>query len=200
MVRSSRGEGCSCVAPQPQDHDLPHDGRDGGHLRLDVLGQAVGGQRQLLADDLPRRVDVGAPIELDGDDRQPDGRVAADRQHPGRAVEHGFQRGGDAHLDLFGRHPQRLGHHRHAGPVQVGQHVDGKLRGLVAADSQQQQRADEDQQAMLQREANDCVEHEVVLRFGSASRRREFSVVARNHTSIAGPRRCGSPPTTGRPP
>ena len=41
--------------------------------------QPVGGQRQPFGHDLPVDVDVGAPVELDVDHRQPDARRAAHR-------------------------------------------------------------------------------------------------------------------------
>ena len=70
-----------------------------------ICGVTFGGQlalhlREPFGDLLAVAVDVGAPIELDVDDRKPDARDrshAADARH---AVHLGFDREGDELLDL----------------------------------------------------------------------------------------------------
>ena len=105
----------------------------GASCGLTPCGQAVGGQRQLLGDDLPVDVDVGSPGELDVDHRQPDARRAAHRLHAGRAVQRRLQRKCDQRFDFFRRQARRFGHDRDARPVQVGKDVDRQVIQLVAA-------------------------------------------------------------------
>ena len=50
-------------------------------------------RREPLADELPGAVDVGAPVELDVDDRQADRAAAADAAHAGQAVDGGLDAG-----------------------------------------------------------------------------------------------------------
>ena len=146
-------------APHADDHDLAHDRRDRPHLRANPFRQPLGGQRQLLGHDLPVDVDVGPPGELDLDDRQPDARRTANRLHAGRPVEDRFQRKRDQRLHFLRRQSRRLGHHRHARPVQVGKHVDRQVVEDIASIHQHHQSDGDRQQPITQRETDDCVEH-----------------------------------------
>ena len=65
--------------------------------------------RQPLGDELAGAVDVGAPVELDVDDRQADRAAAADAADAGQAVQRRLDRERDVLLDLVGREPARLG-------------------------------------------------------------------------------------------
>lgn len=69
-------------AEHADDHDLAHDRRDGSELRLHPFRHPVGGEGDLFGDDLAGGVDVGPPIELDVDDREPDVADAADGFEP----------------------------------------------------------------------------------------------------------------------
>ena len=53
-------------------HHLPHDRGNGAQLRADAHRHSIERNRDLLGDDLPVDVDVGAPSKLDGDHRQAD--------------------------------------------------------------------------------------------------------------------------------
>ena len=100
-----------------------------------ICGLAFGGSwsrinGKPLGDLLAVAVDVGAPVELDIDDREPD---AGDRAHAGdagQAVHLRLDREGDELLDFLRREAFRLGHDGDGRPVEVGEHVD--RRGSAA--------------------------------------------------------------------
>jgi hypothetical protein len=107
--------------------DLAHDRGDRPELRHDARRQLLAHQVQALGDLLPIAVDVGAPFELDIDDRQADAGHRAHARHAGHAVHARFDREGDQLLDFLRRHAAGLGHQRHGGLVEVGEDVDRHL-------------------------------------------------------------------------
>ena len=76
-------------------------------------------------------IDVGAPVELDIDDRQPDARHRAHARHARHAVHLRLDREADQQLDLGRREALRLGHDGDGRPVEVGQHVDRQPRARL---------------------------------------------------------------------
>ena len=141
------------------DDDLAHDRRRRRHLRADALGQHARERRQPLLHGLPGGADLGVPVELDVDDVQPRGRLAAHGLHAGRPEQGDLDRLRDQRLDFFRGQAGALGHDDDARPVEVGKHVDRQRRRQVAAVDQQRQAEDDDQHPVAQREANDGVEH-----------------------------------------
>ena len=60
------------VAGQGDHQHLAHDRTDRPHVRRDIRRQLIADETEALRDQLTIAVDVGAPIELDIDDRQAD--------------------------------------------------------------------------------------------------------------------------------
>ena len=142
--------GLAAFAPHADQHDLAHDRRDRRQLRPHSLRQAVGGERHLLGHDLPIDVDVGAPVELDVDHRQPDARRAADRLHAGGAVEHRLERKRDLAFRLPPAPGPALRSDRDPRPIEIGKHVDRQVVQHVAAVHQHHQRDGDRQRAIPQ--------------------------------------------------
>ena len=88
------------VAGHRDQHDLPHDRADRPHLRHRVRRQLLADQGKPLGDLLPVAIDVGAPVELDIDDREPDAGNRTHARDPGNAVHLGFDRKADELLDF----------------------------------------------------------------------------------------------------
>ena len=55
---------------QADQHDVAHQRGDRSHVGSDAVGQGLGGAGEPLLDELARLVDVGAPVELDEDQRE----------------------------------------------------------------------------------------------------------------------------------
>ena len=97
-----------------------------------ICGRTSAGSRSaarasLLGDDLPIDVDVGAPGELDVDDRESDARRTADGLHARRSVEDRFERERDQRFDFLRRQARRFGHDRDARPIEIGKDVDRQV-------------------------------------------------------------------------
>ena len=101
-------------------------GRDAG-------GKLLAHQREPLGDQLAVAVDVGAPVELDIDDRQADARDRAHARYAGHAVHLRLDREGDELLDLLRREALGLGHHGDGRAVEVGKDVDRQCAAAVNA-------------------------------------------------------------------
>ena len=112
------------VAGDRNEQDLPHDRADRPHLRDGVGGQLIAHQRKPLGDLLAVAVDVGAPVELDIDDGEPDAGNRTHAAHAGQAIHLGFDREGDELLDLRGGEAFGLGHDGDRRLVEVGEDVD----------------------------------------------------------------------------
>ena len=74
------------------------------------------------------RIDVGAPVELDIDDRQADAETRAHARDARHAVHLRLERIGDELLDLLRREPLGLGHDRDGRAVEIGEDVDRQAR------------------------------------------------------------------------
>ena len=77
---------------------------------MGLFGQPLTDELEFLGHDLPVDVDVGAPVELDPHDREPDRRARAHAHDPGRAVHRGLDGLRDEDLDLLRRQAAGLGH------------------------------------------------------------------------------------------
>ena len=147
---------------RPTMHDLAHDRADRGHLRADAVGQVAGDGREPLLHDLPGGADVGAPVELDVDDRQPDARLAAHGLHAGRPEQRRLERVGDERLDFFRGQARALGHDRR----RAAGRGRGTRRSAAWSSGSRRTRAttrlsDHDQRPVAEREADDGVQHRV---------------------------------------
>ncbi len=131
----------------------------GPMLRRHPVGELLGRELQPLGGQLAGAVDVDAPVELDVDDRQADARGGADALHAGRTVERGLDGQGDQDLDLLGRQPTGLGHHRDRRTVEVREDVDRQPPDHDPAVDQHERRPGDHEGAVLEREADDAVEH-----------------------------------------
>ena len=116
------------VAGHRDQQDLPHDRADRPHLRQDVGRQLIAHQGEPFGDQLAVAVDVGAPVELDIDDRQADAGDRAHARDARHAVHLRLDREADEQLDLGRREPFRLGHDGDGRLVEVGKHVDRQAR------------------------------------------------------------------------
>ena len=91
------------------------------HGTRHIARKVVGNGLEPLAHQLPREIDVGAFIELDGDRRQ---SKLGDRpylRHLGKSVHGGFDRITHQLFDVKRRVPSRLGNHQHLHRSHVGQ-------------------------------------------------------------------------------
>ena len=143
--------------------DLAHDRTDGADLRGDVERQLALHLRETFRDQLAVAVDIGAPIELDIDDRKPD---AGDRSYPAHtrhAVHLGFDRKTDELLDFRRRIAFRLRHDGDGRTVEVGEYVDRQLARGIGAENDEDGCDRQNQQAIAERGADQECEHEPVL-------------------------------------
>ena len=99
--------------------------------------------RELLAHDLARQVDVGAPVKLYPDDREAVGRLRAHAAHAGAAVDRRLDREGHQLFDFLAGHAASFGHDDHCGSVEVGEDVDLGLGGRIEAGDNQQYSQDQ---------------------------------------------------------
>ena len=102
-------------------------------------GSTPAERRQPFLHRLPGGADVGRPVELDVDDVQPGGRLAAHGLHAGGAQQGDLDRLRDERLDFLGGQAGALGDDDDARPVEVGKDVDRQRRRQVAAVDQQRQ-------------------------------------------------------------
>ena len=147
------------LAPHADVHHLAHDRRDRGELGPYPLGHPIDGDGHLLRHDLAIDIDVGSPLELDVDDREPDARRAAHCLHARGPVEHALERKRYQRLDLFRCEPRRLGHDRHSRTIEVGKHVDRQGSQRDAAIHQHDEREHDRDQAKAKGTFDDGVEH-----------------------------------------
>ena len=90
------------------------------------------------------RVDVLAPVELDPDDGDADGRRRAHAPDAGRAVQRRFDRERHQRLDLERVHARRFGQDGDGGRREIGQHVERHARRRPAAPHEKRGRERDD--------------------------------------------------------
>ena len=116
------------VAREGQGHDGPALGVEGDDRRaLGILGEAVLGVVELLAGVEHGEIHVRAPVELQGQERDPLFRDRLDAAEPRDAADGRFERGGDERLDLLGGDAGVIGDDGQARVADVGQEVDREL-------------------------------------------------------------------------
>ena len=147
------------IAGNGDEHDLAHDGCDRGHLRVDVARQLLAHHAEPLGDLLAVEVDVGAPIELDVDDRQADARHGAHPHDAGHAVHGRLQRERDELLHLLGRKAFSLGDERDGRPVEIGKDVDRQVAQRHRTVDDENERGREHEQPVAKASRDEEVEH-----------------------------------------
>ena len=145
---------------QVVEEDQAHARGDGAHRRLaEALGDALARLHDALADQLPRQVDVHPVLEIDVDHRQAEVR---DRADPGDAGQpgHGHLDGiGDVALHFLGGQALGLGEDLHQVRRDVGEGVDRQPGGGQPAGDHDQQGEHGQQQAVVQSEFDDSLQH-----------------------------------------
>jgi hypothetical protein len=148
-----RGHGADLlgVDGQRHQHDLAHDGTDRPHgCVLHPGRQGIARRGEALVDDLPRAVDVGAPIKGHVHKSEADGRYRTHRRHA-RQPAHGLlQRQGHELLHLLGRHAAGFDLQRHLRAVEAREHIDRCAREREGAKQHHGQRHGEHQQPISQ--------------------------------------------------
>jgi hypothetical protein len=129
-----------------------------------ICGSTPAGRRSRVEasfsrDELPREVDVGTPVELDEDDGQTHAGNRPDALHATGTVERGLDGERDESLDFLGSEALGLGQDRDLRPVEVGKHVHGQPRHFVEAIECQDERRDQDEEAVLDREVDGVLQH-----------------------------------------
>ena len=125
---------CGPLASDGDEQDLAHDRADRAHLRQRIGRQLIADEGKPLGDLLAIAIDVGAPVELDIDHREPDARDRAHPRYAGHAVHLCFDREGDELLDLDRREALRLGHDGDGRLVEVREHIDRQPRDCERAE------------------------------------------------------------------
>ena len=150
------------VAAHRDQQDLAHDRVDRPHLGHHVRRQLGPDQGKPFGDLLPVAIDVGAPVELDIDDRKPDAGNGAHPRHPGNAVHLGFDRKADELLDFRRRQPFRFGQDGDGRLVEVGEDVDRQPAGAEDSEQHQNGRGRQHHEAVAQRLGDEKAKHLVV--------------------------------------
>jgi len=150
--------GVRVVGREGEEEDLAHDRRDGSeHGWIDLGRQVAGHQRQLLGHELPRGIDVGAPVELHPDHRDADRGGRSHATDARGAVDRALDGKGDEGLHLVGRHAVALGEDRDGGRRQVGEDVDRHAAGRPDARGQQQRGTGDDEPVMVDRPGDESL-------------------------------------------
>ena len=100
---------------------MSHQRGDRGHVGSDSLRQKLTRAGEPLLYELAGAVDVGAPLELDEDERERDVIDGAQAIHTGHAHQGGFHWNGDEGLDLLGGVAGGFDEDGHRRLSQVGQ-------------------------------------------------------------------------------
>ncbi len=125
---------------------------DGGTYGVDLL--------DVIADrDLAIVVDVGVPIKLDVDHRNPAAAAAPNCQHATGSIERGFKGECDQRFHFLGCHTWRLGDHDHPRSIQIRKDVDRQLRHLPRANDDQQRCQQQHDQPVAKRKQDDPIKH-----------------------------------------
>ena len=143
--------------------DLPHDGVDRPHLRRDVGGKLLLDEPKPLGDLLTIAEDVGAPVELDIDDRQADARDRAHARDAGQPVHLCLDRKRDELLDFGRREPFGLGHDGDGRTVEVREDVDRQPLQGEGAVEHHDGRHGQHQKPVAQRAGDEKGEHACLL-------------------------------------
>ena len=151
---------CPIARRDSEKEHFADDGGDGGeHRRLDVVGQRITHELELLAHDLPGAKHLCSPLELGVDDRDADAGAGANAADAGRAVQGGFDGQCDPRLELLRRHAVGLGDDRHRGSREVGEDIYRHAGCGVAAPEEHRGREHQDRNAMGERPAKNGVDH-----------------------------------------
>ena len=127
--------------------NLAHDRGGRGHRRGGIVGRQGGaGQLQPFGHHLAGQIEVGAPLELDGDDGQADLGGGTHPPHPRRPVQRRFDGKGDQALDIGRRHAVRLGDNGDRRCRQVRKNIDRRPSRLPAAPDQQEYAGHDDEE------------------------------------------------------
>ena len=152
-----------CLAGQGDEHDLAHDrGHRREDRRLDFRRERITDQLQALADDLAGPIWILPPLELDPDHGDTDRGRRAHAADPGGAVERGLNWKSDLDLELLRGHAVGLGEHGDGRRGQVGEDVDGHAPHGGRAPHDEHERGEQHQQAIVQRPADDGVDHRIL--------------------------------------
>ena len=135
---------------------------------IDVIGPICGvtprgscslHERQPFRHQLSIAEDVGAPVELDIDDRKTDARYRPHARHARHSVHDALDRKRDELFDLLRREALGLGHQRDDRAVEIGKDVDGNAGQHERAVANKTKRDREDDQPMAQACRDQPIEH-----------------------------------------
>ena len=102
---------------------------------------------------------LGAVLEHQRDQRQPERAARTHADQPGRAGQAAFQRGGDFLFDFLGGQARHLAGHLRGDVAQFRIRLDRQLGPGVIAKARDQDRHDDEQHALLEAELEDRVNH-----------------------------------------
>ena len=137
--------------------DLAEAGGDRPEVRLDARRQLLACREHALHHHLAGEVDVGAVLEDHGDHRQAELRERTHLDRAGQAGARLLDGIGHQLLDLERREGRRLGDHRHLDVGDVGEGVDRQAEEGPHAGTDEQQREQDDHQAVADREVDQAL-------------------------------------------
>ena len=155
-------------------HDVPEDLAHRIRQRPQ-RGRGTGRQRdalEFLHHLLAREVVVGPVGERHRHDREPEDRHRPHLRHPRDAVHLAFDRDRDRTLDLLRRLPRVLRDDLDLDVLDVGERLDRQREPRERPGDRDDHRGDQDEDALLQRERDDLLEHRAGLVSSPAIRTR----------------------------
>jgi hypothetical protein len=171
--------------------------RDRSETTLDALRQLREDLADALRDLLARPVNVGAVREIDRDDGE---RVFGQRsQHclAGNPPDFRFERVGDALFDLAGSHPGSLDDDLDLGVRDVREGIDGEIAKGANADAGEDERENDEKEALRERELDEVSEHGDLL-VGHFEMALELGRVEADHGVLRPSRPADDPSDDGR--
>ena len=157
VLLRAQGHRVGALALERVAVDLADGRRQGTEGRLNAGGEL--GPRQTLQDLLPGEEGLNTVLEGQGHERQPEERDAAQAEQARHAVQDALERDRDAALHLLGRLAGKEGDDLHLRVGRVGESLDGELREGVVAARGQDRGQDKRGEPVLQRLAEEGVEH-----------------------------------------
>ena len=150
------------VLPVPFDgvpEDLTEGRRVGGQIRRDSLGKKRAGQRQPLGNALAGEIEIDVVLEDDVDHREVEFARRPHRLHAGQPLQVDRERIRDLILDLARAAPHPIGEHDHLIFREIGNGVDRRVDDRVNAPGNDDQRRENHDEAIADREFDDFFNH-----------------------------------------
>ena len=150
VCQRTKVEHGSGIRSQSDNQQLTQNRRLRTHCRLThIFGQFLADQRKFLTDNLTSQINIGIPFKFHPNDREAIGGRRTHPTHMGRTVYGSLYGEGNQLFHFLGGHTVRFGHNHYSRRIQIGEHIDFRMKSRVSTADKQQNRRHQNQYTVL---------------------------------------------------